>query len=222
MTSGKTEHRQHVAEVLQHLRNFNLFLKAEKCSFHQFSVPFLGYIISEQGIQMDEGKVKAVHERPIPTFKELQWFLGFTNFYRRFLKDFSSIVHCLTSLLKGKPKSLSWTPAATQAFEKLKETFTTAPRSSGSLMTLCGGGWCLYQWRWSGAVWAAWGLSQTPTMCLLFSEGKKKLFPQQGINYDIGNRELLALEEWKHWLEGTTHPFTMYTDHKYLEYIRNA
>ncbi len=87
----------------------------------------LGYIISEQGIQMDEGKVKAVHERPIPTFKELQWFLGFTNFYWRFIKDFSSIVHCLTSLLKGKPKSLSWTPAATQAFEKLKETFTTAP-----------------------------------------------------------------------------------------------
>ncbi len=168
---------------------------------------------------MDEGKVKALRERPIPTFKELQQFLGFTNFYRRFIKDFSSIVHRLTSLLKGKPKSLSWTPTATQAFEKLKETFTTAPllvhpdpsRPFVVEVDASTSG--------VGAVLSEQhGDSAKLLPCAFFF---RKLTPAE-INYDIGNRELLALEEWKYWLEGTTHPFTVYTDHKYLEYIRNA
>lgn len=116
------EHRQHVAEVLQCLTDFNLFLKAETCSFHWSSVPFLGYIISENGNQMDEGKVKVVREWPLPTSKELQRFLGFTN-YRRFIKYFSSIIPQLTSQLKGKPKSLSWTPAGIQAFKKLRDLY---------------------------------------------------------------------------------------------------
>ena len=67
------EHRCHVAEVLQCLRAFHLYLKAEKCSFHQPSVQFLGYNIDSSGIRMDEGKVDAVRNWPTPiTIKELQ------------------------------------------------------------------------------------------------------------------------------------------------------
>ncbi len=122
------EHRHHVAEVLQCLREFHLFLKAEKCSFHQSSVHFLGYIIDHSGIQMDEGKVEAFRNWPVPTtIKELQRFLGFSNFYRRFIHNYSSITSPLTNLLKDKPKSLSWSPAATEAFEALKKAFTCAP-----------------------------------------------------------------------------------------------
>ncbi|KAK3538047.1 hypothetical protein QTP70_027401 [Hemibagrus guttatus] len=67
------EHRHHVAEVLKHLRDFQLFLKAEKCSFHQPSVQFLGYNIDSSGIRMDEGKVAAIRNWPTPTtVKELQ------------------------------------------------------------------------------------------------------------------------------------------------------
>ncbi|XP_016354714.1 RNA-directed DNA polymerase homolog, partial [Sinocyclocheilus anshuiensis] len=80
------EHRHHVAEVLERLREFHLFLKAEKCSFHQSSVQFLGYVINDGGIQMDEGKVEAIRNWPVPTtVKKLQRFLGFANFYRRFM-----------------------------------------------------------------------------------------------------------------------------------------
>ncbi|KAK3506431.1 hypothetical protein QTP70_002157 [Hemibagrus guttatus] len=122
------DHCQQVAEVLQRLRDYCLFLKAEKCTFHQPSVQFLGYIIDRSGIRMDEKKVTAVKDWPIPTsVKELQRFLGFANFYRRFIQGYSSITSSLTSLLKNKPKSLSWTPATTQAFETLKTAFTTAP-----------------------------------------------------------------------------------------------
>jgi hypothetical protein len=122
------EHRRHVAEVLQRLREYQLFLKAEKCTFHLPSVQFLGYNISSGGIQMDEGKVKAIREWPTPdSIKALQRFLGFANFYWRFIKDFSIITSPLTNLLKEKPKSLKWSPAATKAFQELKEAFTQAP-----------------------------------------------------------------------------------------------
>ncbi|KAK3575530.1 hypothetical protein QTP86_029276 [Hemibagrus guttatus] len=122
------EHRHHVAEVLKCLREFQLFLKAKKCSFHQPSVQFLGYNIDSSGIRMDEGKVAAIKDWPTPTtVKKLQRFLGFANFYRRFIQNYSSISNPLTSLLRNKPKSLSWTTSAEETFNTLKEAFTTAP-----------------------------------------------------------------------------------------------
>ncbi|KAK3556239.1 hypothetical protein QTP70_006920 [Hemibagrus guttatus] len=122
------EHRQHVVKVLERLRKFQLFLKAEKCSFHQPSVQFLGYKINSSGIQMDKGKITAIRNWPAPTtVKELQRFLGFTNFYRRFIQNYSSIANPLTSLLWNKPKSLAWSPAMEEAFNILKKAFTTAP-----------------------------------------------------------------------------------------------
>ncbi len=103
------EHRHHVAEVLQRLRQLPLFLKAEKCSFHQPYVQFLGYHIDSSGIRMDEGKVEAIKTWPQPTtIKELQRFLGFSNFYRRFIQNYSTLTNQLTNLLRNKPKSPSY------------------------------------------------------------------------------------------------------------------
>ncbi|XP_041912451.1 uncharacterized protein LOC121677640 [Alosa sapidissima] len=121
-------HIQHVRLVLARLREFQLFLKAEKCTFHQTSTQFLGYNISAQGVSMDEGKVTAVLSWPTPqSVKDLQRFLGFANFYRRFICNFSQLASPLTSLLRKKPKALSWSDEASQAFHLLKETFTKAP-----------------------------------------------------------------------------------------------
>ncbi|KAI2655720.1 Transposon Ty3-I Gag-Pol polyprotein [Labeo rohita] len=65
----------------------SLYLKLEKCEFHQPSVQFLGYVINAEGVQMDQGKVQAIQEWPTPnTVKELQHFLGFSNFYWRFIQ----------------------------------------------------------------------------------------------------------------------------------------
>ncbi len=78
------EHRHHVTQVLQKLRQHQLYLKLEKCEFHRSTIQFLGYVINQEGIQMDQGKVKAIEEWPLPqSVKELQRFLGFANFYRR-------------------------------------------------------------------------------------------------------------------------------------------
>ncbi|KAK3514054.1 hypothetical protein QTP70_002754 [Hemibagrus guttatus] len=89
---------------------------------------FLGYVITRQGVEMDVTKVQAVIEWPSPsTVKELQHFLGFANFYRRFIRNYSSVAGPLTSLLKGKPRRLAWTDQAQAAFQRLKECFTMAP-----------------------------------------------------------------------------------------------
>ncbi|KAI2645506.1 Retrovirus-related Pol polyprotein [Labeo rohita] len=122
------EHRQHVQQVLHKLCDHSLYLKLEKCEFHRPSVQFLGYIITAEGMQMDQGKVSTIMEWPQPvTVKELQHFLGFAHFYRRFIKDYSSITALLTSLLRGKPKELCWNPSAQEAFLHLKKIFSTAP-----------------------------------------------------------------------------------------------
>ncbi|KAK3546079.1 hypothetical protein QTP70_020616, partial [Hemibagrus guttatus] len=218
------EYCQHVAEVLGRLREFQLFLKAEKCSFHQPSVQFLGYNISRSGIQMDEGKIAAVRDWPAPaTVKELQRFLGFANFYRRFISNYSSIADPLTNLLRNKPKSLLWSPAAEGAFNTLKRAFTTAPLLIHPDpdkpfvvevdASTTGVGAVLSQQQ---------GNPSRLHPCAFFSH---KLNPAER-NYDIGNRELLAiklaLEELRHWLEGARHPFLVLTDHKNLEYLRAA
>ncbi len=90
---------QHVRRVLQRLLENGLFVKAEKCAFHAQSVPFLGYIVSSEGVRMDPEKVKAVVEWPSPdSRKALQRFLGFANFYRRFIRNFSQLAAPLTAL----------------------------------------------------------------------------------------------------------------------------
>ena len=89
---------------------------------------FLGYYISPAGISMDEGKVSAITTWPQPkTVKELQRFLGFANFYRRFIRGYSQITAPLITLLQGKPKSLPWNPEAAAAFALLKSAFRNRP-----------------------------------------------------------------------------------------------
>ncbi|KAK3558224.1 hypothetical protein QTP86_013978 [Hemibagrus guttatus] len=82
----------------------------------------------EHGVETDLSKVHALTDWPEPTMvKELQCFLGFANFYRRFIKNYSTVAAPLTSLLKGKPKRLTWNELAWEAFIRLKADFTMAP-----------------------------------------------------------------------------------------------
>lgn len=121
---SKSEHEQHIMRVLQSLHEF---IKAEKCSFYQTSVKFLGYVIDQNGVRMDEEEVFAISTWPEPTtIKEMQRFLDFANFFWRFIADYSIIASPLTSLLCGKPRSLKWTPEATSSFQRLTQAFISA------------------------------------------------------------------------------------------------
>ena len=85
-TKTNKEHITVVCKVLKILHNNSLFLKPEKCTFHQSEIEYLGLIIGNQHAHMDLTKVSAIRDWPIPTKKqELQWFLDFCNFYHWFI-----------------------------------------------------------------------------------------------------------------------------------------
>ncbi len=198
------EHVQHVRVVLQRLLENGLFVKADKCVFHAQSVPFLGYIVSSEGMRMDPDKVQAVVDWPTPdSRKALQRFLGFANFYRRFIRNYSQLAAPLTALTSTKT-TFRWSSSAEAVFSKLKSCFVSAPilvapdPSRQFVVEVdvseVGVGVVLSQRSSSDG-------KMHP--CTYFSH---RLSPAE-CNYDIGNRELpavkLALEEWRHWLEGS-------------------
>ena len=220
---SKQVHTQHVRQVLQRLLENQLYVKAEKCVFHTKSVSFLGHIVSTEGIKADPAKVRAVAEWPIPNSrKALQRFLGFANFYRRFIRNFSSVAAPLTALTSPKVPFI-WNSRAQEAFDVIKSRFITAP-----VLSLPDPERQFIVEVDASEVGVGAVLSQRSLRdgkvhpCAFFSH---RLSPAER-NYDIGNRELLAvrlaLGEWHHWLEGAAHPFLVWTDHKNLEYIRSA
>jgi len=113
--------------VLEILRHHKLYLKAEKCEFECEQVEYLGLIISHDHVAMDPVKVSAVTDWPQPhDKKEVQSFLGFTNFYHRFIEGFSSIARPLFDLTK-KDAPFTWTSACSATFNGLKGSITSAP-----------------------------------------------------------------------------------------------
>ncbi|KAL0185437.1 hypothetical protein M9458_021134, partial [Cirrhinus mrigala] len=122
------EHHHHITQVLERLLQLYLFLKGEKCELHKTTVHFLGHVITLEGVQMDQGKVDVIQNWPQPTtVKEMQGFLEFANFYSHFIANFSQVSTPLTSLLRKKPKTLTWTLVALDAFQQLKTAFCTTP-----------------------------------------------------------------------------------------------
>ena len=90
-TKTKEEHAQAVWRVLQVLKENKLFLRPEKCKFYKQQIEYLGLVISENKVSMDLVKVAGVQEWPISENKtDVQAFLGFMNFYQRFIRDFSA------------------------------------------------------------------------------------------------------------------------------------
>jgi hypothetical protein len=123
-----TTREQHVIDVrniLQRRQQHRLWAKLEKCKFFQDTVEFLGYIITRDGIKMDDKKIKSVLDWPTPkTVRDVQAFLGFANFYRRFIRLYSKITSPITRLLR-KDTPFDWNDKCDTAFKTLKTAFTT-------------------------------------------------------------------------------------------------
>jgi hypothetical protein len=95
------DYKEQVKKVLKALEERDLQVKLDKCTFWATEVEYLGFIVSTEGIKIDLEKVRAILEWPEPTtVKETQSFLGFANFYRRFVKDYSKVAILLTNLTK--------------------------------------------------------------------------------------------------------------------------
>ena len=233
-SSSMDEHRKHVREVLTRLRRAGLHVDIKKTEFHRTEVKYLGIIISTEGLKMDPDKVKAVREWATPrNTHDVLSFLGFANFYRRFIKDFGRIAMSLTELTKGKKKVkteegaklawtkpvFQWTPEAQTAFERLRDAFSIDmilahfDFNKATVIEVDASDYVV-----------AGVLSQRDSQDVLrpVAYFSKKMTPQE-CNYEIYDKELLAIvrafEEWTPEVAGANEPVSVYTDHQSLQYF---
>jgi len=126
-TKMKEEHEQAVWRVLEILTEHKLFLCLEKCEFHWKQIEYLGLVISENKVAIDPVKVAGVHEWPVLENRtDVQAFIGFVNFYHRFIQDFSTIAQPLFDLTRSN-QAWNWGIKEQEAFEHLKIAVITAP-----------------------------------------------------------------------------------------------
>jgi RNase H-like domain found in reverse transcriptase/Reverse transcriptase (RNA-dependent DNA polymerase) len=208
--------------VLEKLREHNLFLKAKKCQFCQTRIEYLGMIIEEGKISMDAVKLGGIRDWPVPTTLKKTWsFLGFGNFYWKFISHYSELARPLNDLTK-KDKKFEWTTECQKAFDTIKKQFMEEPvllmpdqskpfqiKSDTSKVAT---GMVLTQLDSNGNRHPVAFLSKT------FSETKRK--------HEIYDWELLgiiqALKEWRHYIQRSGHTTIVYSDHKNLTYFRTA
>jgi len=126
-TETEERHDEIVEEILRRLEENDLYVKPEKCVWKVKKIGFLGVVIGPNGIEMEEEKVDGVLSWPQPkTVKDIRKFLGLANYYRRFIKDFARVARPL-NILTRKDKKWWWKEAQQEAFNKLKQVFTTKP-----------------------------------------------------------------------------------------------
>jgi len=216
-------HAKAIRRVLQVLQEYKLFLRPEKCEFCKERIEYLGLVILENEVSMDPVKVAGVREWPTPENKtDVQAFLGFVNFYRRFIQDFSAKARPLFDLTRSE-QVWTWSGREQTAFEDLKMAVTTAPvlvspqdsepfRVEADSLDFA-----------TGAVLSQQSMADRKWHPVVFYS---KSLSSVERNYEIHDKEMLAiihaLEEWKHFLEGATHPVEIWTDHKNLEYFMTA
>jgi len=196
----------------------NLCFKQSKCNFNMEEIPILGVVVGKGQVKMEQEKIKAVKEWKTPTkIKDVESFLGFANFYRRFIHNFSHTARPLNEL-KGK-KEWKWEEEHQKAFEELKDKITSQPVLSlprreekfrvetDTLGHAIGGVFSQEQdGKWRPIAF----LSRT-------------MQPAER-NYKIYDKELLAIVEaltkWRQYLLDAAEPFEVWTDHENLKYFR--
>jgi hypothetical protein len=203
-SDSEEEHVDHVKCVMQRLLEAGLYLKPEKCEFHKETVRYLGLIISTKGILMDEDEVETVRNWSqekktkngrLNNLFEVQQFLGFCNYYRRFIQNYSEKVEPRTRLTK-KDEPFVWGSEQQLAFETIITEFTTAP----ALRHFDHEKEVFIETDASDCV-SAGVLSQREDEGVLYPVAyfSKKHSPAE-CNYDIYDKQLMAiikaLEEW--------------------------
>ncbi|KAK1574156.1 hypothetical protein QYE76_019011, partial [Lolium multiflorum] len=208
------DHVQHVREVLCILRHEKLFANLPKCHFAQNKLVFLGFVVSANGIEVDSSKVEAIHNWPTPTnVGQVRSFHGLAGFYRRFVKDFSTIACPLNELTK-KNVPFVWGKAQQKAFDELKKRLTEAP-----LLALP---------DFSKTFEIECDASGLGIGGVLMQNGKPVAYYSEKLdgarlNYPIYDKELYALirvlEVWQHYL--WPKEFVIHSDHESLKYLKS-
>ncbi|KAH9274681.1 hypothetical protein BASA83_002867 [Batrachochytrium salamandrivorans] len=193
-----------------------------QCHFYQTEIKYLGYIISSSGVSMDPSKIKAVQEWPAPRkVRDLQVFLGFTNFYRALVHDYSNMTCHMTKLFK-KDTLFIWGPEQQTSFENLKTAFANStlllhPDDSRPFIL-----------ETDASDYAISGIlsqyDENEVLRPIAFYARQMNSAER--NYEIYDKELLAVVEsfkhWRHFLQGGLHAVTVLCDHKNLEYFMST
>jgi hypothetical protein len=211
------DHVRHVNQVLEVLRKEKLYAKESKCELFKEEVEFLGHQVGRNGVRMMEDKLAAIREWPVPTkVSDVRSFLGSTGYYRKFIKDFSSIAAPMSELTKDTVK-FEWGERQQSAFMQLKEAMLTAPVLTLPDPTLP----FVVQTDASGyAVGAVLMQDQGKGLQPIAFLSKKMLDAET--RYPTHEQELLAiicaLKTWRHYLSGRK--FRVLTDHHSLQHFK--
>jgi len=126
-TETEKGHDEIVEEVLRRLEENDLYVKPEKCTWKVRKIGFLGVVIGSSGIEMEKEKVDRVLSWPEPrNVKDVRKFLGLTNYYRKFIKDFARLARPM-NVLTRKDMKWRWEGEEQAAFDELKKAFTMRP-----------------------------------------------------------------------------------------------
>jgi RNase H-like domain found in reverse transcriptase/Reverse transcriptase (RNA-dependent DNA polymerase)/Zinc knuckle len=214
-------HRSYVCRVLAKLLKHNLFLKPEKCTFEQPSIEFLGVQVSEGTVHMDDVKVEKVRKwLPPSNVTEVRKFLGFTGYYRYFIKDYSKITKPLL-LLTHNTTPWHWNDEQQQAFEKLRDLMCQQPVLKQPDFTKPFAVFTDASAYGVGAILSQEGGPNTQNRTKHHPIAYySATFTETERNYNVYDRELLAIMKviihWRPYLIWTKEPFKIFTDHANL------
>jgi hypothetical protein len=214
-------HRPMVCKVLDRLQEMDMYLKPSKCHFEVHKIEFLGMILENGTVTMDPIKVAGIAEWKEPkNVRDVQKFLGFCNFYQRFIRGFSQIAKPLNNLLK-KGAQWTWEKVEQDTFDKLKRQVTEEPvliqpdQKKQFKIEVDASNYAI------GAVLMQKSDKNILHPVAFFS----KTMNDAQRNYNVYNRELLALVEtfrhWRHYLHSAAHQIKVHTDHANLLYWKN-
>ena len=220
------EHLERLQKVFKKLQEAGLKLKPSKCEFFKRRIKYLGHIVSDQGIEVDKSKIQDLGDWPIPrTVTDVKSFLGFTNYYRKFIKGYANMAKPINKLISGenarkKKARVPWPTECHTAFEALKAACMDTPVLAYADYTKP---FNLYTDASDKGLGAVLAQVQEDGKERPIAYASRALSQSEG-NYDAHKLEFLALkwsitDRFHEYLYGTGEPFHVFTDNNPLTYI---
>ena len=219
-SATKDDHDMHLQKLFERFREKKMRVKRSKCEFYQTKIKFLGHVISDGKLQVDEEKLSKLDawQPPLQNVRQTRQVMGFLSYYRAFFPNFATVTAPITNTLRTAKKGFQWTEEATQALEQAKRMLRDAQeryawtREREDRVTTDASGvgiGATFEQKVPGVGWvpvAFWS---------------RKLLPAEQ-RYSATDQEWLAVVEavtkqWKHWLKGRH--FILRSDHAALKQL---